>query len=429
MTTRTWIFTQTSGMAWALARTMGHVTASRQDMLVLEDALIFWVPEAINRHAHPPEYQRDWKRYRWGQLPLMPDMKTMRTPAGKHLLECLKTTLFTNGGAPEKIILAPAPDAAGFWLMKQIVDLLGLLKIGPECEIWVANLDHFHVKVLHPAHLKPWRSERLVEAEQCRVHGDWLLGINLTRMLTLAYPEQAGIGCGRVSTPLLQLIEDGPYTEPNIGDGKDFASIQGWFVSRDWPAGAVVLALQWLYEHGMVSYPFGRSAIVPHESSRQTPDFYRRLPSSYPSALHAQIVQFLLGTLQDKSRGPGRLEQRRLGGLYRRMGQPIGADAGVGSVPAIGSPKSRHKALERLMEQKLVDSNTVTLTTLGRQHLEATPPVLRDPRLISAWEHSLHRVFLGEIAPMAFYREVQQFLLASMEYVRSRGAFLTGGTQ
>ena len=406
MTIHTLIFTQTSGMAWALARGMGTVQSSKKDHLILDGAILFWIAEPLARHATPAEYQRDWKRYHWDQLPLLPEPKMQPTAAGRHLLEWLKTLAFVSKGTIKRIILAPAPEDSGYLRMQQALDLATKAGFGKGLDVWLADMQQISTDTLRPHNLTPWSPGLRIVSEQCRIHGDWLLGMNLTRLLTIAYPENLSAHCGRVTTAMLQVISEHPRPAPSPTDCH-FSNLQGLFVDQGHLPEAVILTVQWLYERGVITWPFGQGA----------PRFVRFPAQNYPSPLHHQITAMIHGSmpLPQHNKPP---KAQGVGALLARLGAYPTAQG----VAAIGRAKSRHKNLERLIENGLVQvlKHTVSLTSKGEKQRQIAPPVLRDPLLLVVWEQRLQAVQAGSLSSSDFFTEVRDFLVSSKEFIRSR---------
>jgi DNA topoisomerase-3 len=74
----------------------------------------------------------------------------------------------------------------------------------PFKRLWISSLTQQAIKEGF-SRLKPGREyDNLFNAAKCRSEADWLIGLNVTRALTIKYNDQ--LSAGRVQTPTLSMM-------------------------------------------------------------------------------------------------------------------------------------------------------------------------------------------------------------------------------
>ncbi|MDE6853706.1 MAG: DNA topoisomerase 3 [Muribaculaceae bacterium] len=152
----------------------------------------------------PDDYRADWKRWSLGTLPMIPDkfdIKLIDDAGYRHQFEVIEKLI---RDAEEVINCGDAGQEGELiqrWVMK---------KAGTTCPVrrlWISSLTDESIREGFTT-LKPQSDyDRLFFAGLSRAIGDWILGMNATRLYTLKYsaPGQV-LSIGRVQTPTLALI-------------------------------------------------------------------------------------------------------------------------------------------------------------------------------------------------------------------------------
>lgn len=152
----------------------------------------------------PDDYNPRWKRWSLGSLPMLPeryDIKLIDDKGIRHQFEVIERLI---GKADEVINCGDAGQEGELiqrWVMK---------KAGTNCPVkrlWISSLTDESIKEGF-THLKPQEEyDPLFQAGLSRAIGDWILGMNATRLYTLKYSEPGQVlSIGRVQTPTLALI-------------------------------------------------------------------------------------------------------------------------------------------------------------------------------------------------------------------------------
>lgn len=153
----------------------------------------------------PQDYTEMWKPWSLSRLPMIPPRFGIKLIANKtyqkqfHVIETLMQKadgIINCGDAGQEGELIQR------WVMQKAAARC------PVQRLWVSSLTEEAIREGFAA-LKPQDEyQSLYEAGLCRAIGDWLLGMNATRLYTLKYRTERGqvLSIGRVQTPTLALI-------------------------------------------------------------------------------------------------------------------------------------------------------------------------------------------------------------------------------
>lgn len=157
----------------------------------------------------PADYTSDWKRWSLSALPMIPPrfgIKLKNDKGIQHQFEVIERLIKKC----DKVINCGDAGQEGELIQRWVMQKAGCDK--PVERLWISSLTDESIKEGFK-HLKPEKElEKLYIAGLCRAIGDWILGINATRLYTLKYadrsnPEKSNIlSVGRVQTPTLALV-------------------------------------------------------------------------------------------------------------------------------------------------------------------------------------------------------------------------------
>lgn len=152
----------------------------------------------------PHDYTERWKRWTLGSIPMIPDrfgIKLIDDNGIKKQFGVIEKLI----GECDKVINCGDAGQEGELIQRWVMQKANCQK--PVERLWISSLTDEAIKEgFH--HL---RSEEdlapLYIAGLCRAIGDWVLGINATRLYTLKYGQNRQVlSIGRVQTPTLALI-------------------------------------------------------------------------------------------------------------------------------------------------------------------------------------------------------------------------------
>lgn len=145
------------------------------------------------------------KTWRLEDLPIFPeDFRYTPLPKARPLLKDLKG-VFSKA---KEVVIATDPGREGELIARLVLAHLGWR--GKTLRLWTAEaLTPEVVRREFQKGLRPAEEfDSLYQAALARQHADWLVGINLTRALTLKAPGGGVWSVGRVQTPTLRLVVD-----------------------------------------------------------------------------------------------------------------------------------------------------------------------------------------------------------------------------
>ncbi len=156
----------------------------------------------------PADYTPDWKRWSLSALPMIPERFGIKLKDDKgiqHQFEVIERLIKRC----DKVINCGDAGQEGELIQRWVMQKAGCDK--PVERLWISSLTDESIREGFE-HLRPEKElESLYIAGLCRAIGDWILGINATRLYTLKYAERNDsrnnvLSVGRVQTPTLALV-------------------------------------------------------------------------------------------------------------------------------------------------------------------------------------------------------------------------------
>lgn len=157
----------------------------------------------------PHEYHEAWKGWNLSSLPMIPDrfnIKVMNDAGVQKQFKVIQSLI----AQADRVINCGDAGQEGELIQRWVYQ-----KAGCKCPVdrlWVSSLTEEAISEGFK-NLKPQDEyQRLYEAGLMRAIGDWLLGMNATRVYTLRYARMGGgrdrqvLSVGRVQTPTLALV-------------------------------------------------------------------------------------------------------------------------------------------------------------------------------------------------------------------------------
>ena len=184
---------------------------------------VTWCFGHLLEHAGPDAYTPDdvpvtkkgGKIWRMQDLPIFPSVWKLNVKPDRGVKAQLKTIKLLLGKC-DSIVNCGDPDREGQLLVDEILEFYKCRK--PVSRFWVSAQDPASIKKGLKS-LKPnSQFQGMKLAALGRSRADWLLGMNLTRALTLTHgaKERKLIAVGRVQTPTLALVAERDKTIKNF---------------------------------------------------------------------------------------------------------------------------------------------------------------------------------------------------------------------
>ncbi len=155
----------------------------------------------------PEDYNPAWKRWALSQLPLIPGRFGIRLKADKGVSRQFAVIQSLMSHADLIVNCGDAGQEG------ELIQRWVMLKAGATCPVkrlWISSLTEEAIREGFASLKDQSEYQSLYEAGLARAIGDWILGMNATRLYTLKFgrPERNAqpLSIGRVQTPTLALI-------------------------------------------------------------------------------------------------------------------------------------------------------------------------------------------------------------------------------
>lgn len=144
------------------------------------------------------------KRWSLDTLPIFPERFKLKLRKGaKKQFETIKRLL----KEASRVIVAADPGREGELLAREILLMAGWKDWDNTFRFWTSEALTPEVIRKNLKNLKPIKAfDSLYYSALARQHGDWIVGINLTRLVTLKGNDRSVWSVGRVQTPTLRLL-------------------------------------------------------------------------------------------------------------------------------------------------------------------------------------------------------------------------------
>ena len=197
----TLIIAEKPSVAMSLAKVLG-VRGRRNGYMEGEGWLVSWCVGHLAELAPADVYDPRYSKWDYGDLPIVPkDWMLQILPATKQQFDTLSALM--NDQRVDEIVCATDAGREGELIFRLVYRLSGCGKTVKR--LWISSMEESAIRE-GLNHLKDSAAyDNLYEAALCRAKADWLIGINGTRLFTLAYGSKT-LNVGRVLTPTLALI-------------------------------------------------------------------------------------------------------------------------------------------------------------------------------------------------------------------------------
>jgi len=166
---------------------------------------VTWTYGHLCTLKEPQDYCDQWKRWSLSALPMIPPrfgIKLIENDTYKKQFAVIERLMQAADGIINCGDAGQEGELIQRWVMQKAKATC------PVQRLWVSSLTEEAIREAFAA-LKPQDEyQSLYEAGLCRAIGDWLLGMNATRLYTLRFRQQQGqvLSIGRVQTPTLAMI-------------------------------------------------------------------------------------------------------------------------------------------------------------------------------------------------------------------------------
>lgn len=165
---------------------------------------VTWTYGHLCSLKEPHEYNERWKAWRMSEIPMIPDkfgIKVMDDAGVQKQFKVIEK-LFNEA---DEIINCGDAGQEGEVIQRWVLQCSKAKK--PVKRLWISSLTEEAIKEGFNNLYDSSKFDTLFAAGCARAIGDWLLGINATRLYTIKYGNGKGVlSVGRVQTPTLALV-------------------------------------------------------------------------------------------------------------------------------------------------------------------------------------------------------------------------------
>ena len=163
--------------------------------------LVSWCVGHLLELAQPEAYGEQYARWRYGDLPILPEEWKYEVPKDKKKQLDLLCRLMKDKRV-ESVVCATDAGREGELIFRLVYQYAGCSK--PMERLWISSMEDAAIRDGFE-HLRPGHAyDRLYDAAVCRAGADWLIGINATRLFSVLYGVTLNVG--RVMSPTLALL-------------------------------------------------------------------------------------------------------------------------------------------------------------------------------------------------------------------------------
>ncbi|MGN7416100.1 DNA topoisomerase III [Paenibacillus sp. SAF-068] len=199
---KTLVLAEKPSVAREIARVMG-ARDKHKSYMEGPKYIVTWALGHLVGLAEPEDYDKKYATWNLEDLPILPERTKLKVlKETNHQYKAVQQ-LMKRQDVGELVI---ATDAAreGELLARWILQMAGWKKSFKR--LWISSQTDKAIKDGF-ASLKPGSQfDRLYESARCRAEADWMIGLNVTRALTVRFNAQ--LSAGRVQTPTLGMIMD-----------------------------------------------------------------------------------------------------------------------------------------------------------------------------------------------------------------------------
>ncbi len=195
--------TEKPSVAKDIARLLGS-NVRRDGYFEGPEYYVTWTFGHLCMLKEPHDYTEAWKRWSLGSLPMIPakfGIKLIPVQSYEQQFKVIETL----SGQAEEIINCGDAGQEGELIQRWVMQ-----KAGVKCPVkrlWISSLTDDAIKEGFMSLQPESKYDNLYHAGLSRAIGDWILGMNGTRLYSLKYSSPGNVlSIGRVQTPTLALI-------------------------------------------------------------------------------------------------------------------------------------------------------------------------------------------------------------------------------
>lgn len=197
---KTLIIAEKPSVGKEIARVLG-ATKKNKSYIEGEDIVVTWALGHLLGLKMPEDYKSEWATWNMESLPLIPEemqIKPLKNTAGQ--LKAIKQ--LSQRKDINKAVVATDAGREGELVARWILKYVKFKK--PVQRLWISSQTDKAIKNGFKQLQPSKKYDDLYDAAVARSEADWLVGLNVTRALTVKYEDS--LSAGRVQTPTLAMV-------------------------------------------------------------------------------------------------------------------------------------------------------------------------------------------------------------------------------
>ena len=187
-------------VAMSLAAVLG-ATERKDGYLEGSGYLVSWCVGHLLELAQPEAYKEQYAKWRYEDLPILPENWKYEVPKDKKKQLALLCRLMKDKRV-DSVVCATDAGREGELIFRLVYEYAGCNK--PMERLWISSMEDAAIREGFDR-LRPGSDyDKLYDAAVCRAGADWLIGINATRLFSVLYGVTLNVG--RVMSPTLALL-------------------------------------------------------------------------------------------------------------------------------------------------------------------------------------------------------------------------------
>lgn len=194
------VIAEKPSVAMSLAAVLG-ATERKDGYLEGSGYLVSWCVGHLLELAQPETYKEQYAKWRYEDLPILPENWKYEVPKDKKTQLALLCRLMKDKRV-DSVVCATDAWREGELIFRLVYEYAGCNK--PMERLWISSMEDAAIREGFD-HLRPGSDyDKLYDAAVCRAGADWLIGINATRLFSVLYGVTLNVG--RVMSPTLALL-------------------------------------------------------------------------------------------------------------------------------------------------------------------------------------------------------------------------------
>ena len=194
------VIAEKPSVAMSLAAVLG-ATERKDGYLEGSGYLVSWCVGHLLELAQPEAYKEQYAKWRYEDLPILPENWKYEVPKDKKTQLALLCRLMKDK-CVDSVVCATDAGREGELIFRLVYEYAGCNK--PMERLWISSMEDAAIREGFD-HLRPGSDyDKLYDAAVCRAGADWLIGINATRLFSVLYGVTLNVG--RVMSPTLALL-------------------------------------------------------------------------------------------------------------------------------------------------------------------------------------------------------------------------------